>query len=498
MAKRHITRIWILLAVLVVATTAHAQQPKMTALFSYSTFNIVEGDPYVETYVDYDAWNLSFVPSENGQYQATVETILSVSSGDSIVFAKKYDLHSPLISDTTKTNFNFLDLQRFALKNGIYNLRMELRDKNSDATPTVVEQKIVLLYERKPQMSSLQMMSRITPTVQKNILSRGGYDMEPYINDYLPAQVQHIYYYYEIYHLDRELFSNEFITLAFIEQQETGHKMPGIEKIRTHNAAPTIPVAGGLDLRTLPSGNYNLVVEVRNKKNELMMYQKIPFMRNNPGVKAADIAPISTTFAGRIEDENLLNFYLKNLYPIASALENSEVAKLTKQPGLIPEKQELLYKFWVERNSMDPEGEWRKYKERIDYVAAHFTHSNISGYLTDRGRVYLKYGPPNFIRDEKNIVGAQNMKGGFTTSDEDDPAHIYYLPFQMWRYDQLPANQPNRMFVFWDQYRSGLYKLLQSNAIGETITPDWERELSQKQLREGSVGDVGRAFERGF
>ncbi len=501
MAKRHYSRTWVLLAALLfTATTATAQpqQSKLTALFSYSTFNIVDGDPYVETYIDYDAWNLTFAPTQNGQYQATVETILTVSSGDSIIHAKKYELRSPLISDTTKTNFNFIDLQRFALNNGIYNLRFELRDKGSDAPPTVLDQKILLQYERKPQMSSLQMMSSMKPTVQENILSRGGYDMEPYINDYIPAQVPNIYFYYEIYHLDRELFSDDFITLAFIEQQETGRRIPGVEIIKNYKGAPTVRVAGGLDLRTVPSGNYNLVVEVRNKKNEQMMYQKVPFMRNNPHVAAADLPPVGTTFAGSIEDENLLNFYLKNLYPIATAAENSEVTKLTRQPGLITDKQLFLYKFWVERNGLDPEGEWRKYKERIDYVAATYTHTNISGYLTDRGRVYLQYGPPNFIRDEKNFVGAQSMKAGFTISDDTDPAHIYYLPFQMWRYDQLPGEQQNCMFIFWDQYRSGLYKLLQSNVTGELRTPDWERELSQKQLGEGSIGDVGRAYERGF
>ncbi len=500
MIKRPFSHVWALLIALLVAAPAFAQtkQSKMTALFSYATFNIVDGDPYVETYVDYDAWNLTFVPTADGRYQATVETILTVSSGDSIVFAKKYNLGSPLVSDTAKINFNFLDVQRFALKNGIYNLRLELRDKGSEALPTVLEQKIILQYERKPQMSSLQMYSRMTPTTQENILSRGGYDMEPYINDYLPAQVEQIYFYYEIYHLNRELFSNEFITLAFVEQQETGHKIPGIEIIKKYHGAPTVAVAGGLNLRSLPSGNYNLVVEVRNKKNELMMYQKVPFMRNNPGVTAADLAPVSTTFAGRIEDENLLNFYLKNLYPIASTAENEHVARLTKIPGHIADKQMFLYTFWVERNSLDPEDEWQKYKERIDYVAANFSHTNISGYLTDRGRVYLQYGPPNFIRDEKNFVGAQNMaSGGFATSDESDPAHIYYLPFQMWRYDLLNGQQ-NCMFIFWDEFRSGLYKLLQSNAVGETRTHDWERMLSQKQLGEGRVGDVGRAFERGF
>ncbi len=213
------------------------------------------------------------------------------------------------------------------------------------------------------------------------------------------------------------------------------------------------------------------------------MKQKIDFIRNNPGVSAADLLPISNSFAGRITDENDLNFYLKNLYPIGNAAENEYAINLTKRSGLIADKQLFLYTFWMQRNSRAPESEWLKYKERIDYVAANFAHSNSSGYLTDMGQIYLKYGAPNFVREEKNFIGTQN---------------IHYLPFKMWRYDQLPNNPPNRMFIFWDQYRSGLYTLVNSNANGEKTNRDWERELSQKQLGDGSIGDVGKAFERGY
>lgn len=509
MIKRFLTYSWGLLLMVCfsqqgLAQSTATQQKKLTALFSYATFNLVDGDPYIETYVDYDAWNLTFRKSADGNYQATVATLLTVSSGDSIVYVKKYDLQSPVINDTSKLAFNFIDLQRFSLKNGIYNLHIEMRDKASNnEEPTIVNQKIVVNYEKKPQLSSVQMMSRMTPTTSTNILSRGGYDMEPYVNDYLPAQVKNIYYYYEIYYINHEIFSGDFMTLAFIEDQETGHKMQGIQQLKRMKGDKIVAVAGGLDISMLPSGNYNLVVEVRSKNNELMMYKKVPFMRNNPGVAADALAPVAATFAGRIEDENLLNFYLKNLYPIASGPENNHVKEITKQPNLIVEKQNFLYNFWVARNPLDPEGEWKKYKERIDYVTAHFTFTNQAGYLTDCGRVYLQYGPPNFVRDEKNYVSTRKLGGGTSwqsnnTGLDKSTGHIYYLPFQMWRYDQLPNNQGVCVFVFWDEYRSGLYRLLQSNARGEVSTPNWERVLSQNQLGEDVEGDIGEAYRRGF
>ena len=114
---------------------------------------------------------------------------------------------------------------------------------------------------------------------------------------------------------------------------------------------------------------------------------------------------------------------------------------------------------------------------------------NVPGYKTDRGRVYLQYGPPDFIRDEKNFVSA--MKLG-------TQGHIYYLPYQLWRYNKLETDDQNRCFIFWDEFRNGAYMLLNSNARGEVRDPLWERRLCGQQLEEGMVGEVGEQFDRGY
>ncbi|MDY5968726.1 MAG: GWxTD domain-containing protein [Bacteroidales bacterium] len=496
----------LLLTLLAIGTKGMAQEPRLTAFFGYATFELVDGDPYIETYLNYDAWNLRFVKAQDGSYRATVETLLFVMRDDSVVFAKKYDLNSPAIDDTLSNKFNFLDVQRFTLKNGIYTLRIELRDKAYPANkPVIISQKVLINYGMHPQLSSVQLMAGMKPTVTQNMLSRGGYDMEPYVNDFLPASMQKVYYYYEIYRINREIFGAEFMTLAFIEQMESGRKMQGFQQIQKHNGNKKVVVAGGLDISALPSGNYNLVVEVRNKKNDLMLFQKVPFMRSNPAVMNDTTVNPLVAFAGDIEDENMLNYYLKALYPIASPVENGAINEITKQPGHIGEKQSLFYNFWVKRNSLDPRGEWRKYKDRLDYVAVNFSYPKIPGYLTDRGRVYLQYGPPDFIRDEKNFVSVRVMDNQTmsdfqtnSTRQEQNMGQIFYLPYQIWRYNNIKGDDPNRCFLFWDELRSGSYKLLHSNAKGEVNMPNWERMLSNRQLGEEFRGEVSIQFDRGY
>lgn len=514
-------------AVMVATGSAWAQ---MQAMFGYSRYFLTEKEqPYLETYLQFDAWTMRFNPLPEGGYRAQAEVTLVLRQGDSVCFFKKYDLNSPVVQDLEHLDFSFLDVQRFAVGNGIYNLDITLRDKASDDEASTVSEKVMVGFDRRqPTLSSLQLMASIRPTVKENILSRGGYDMEPYVSDFLPERVKRLDYYYEIYDVDRyfyhEVFNNgadmairktnsessreDIMTVAYIEELETGRRISA-EHITRRNTAPTVPVAGSIDIEWLPSGNYNLVCEVRDRFNHLLLFSKLPIFRSNPGVKAPEVSEFAATFAGRYTEDEL-NLYIDALYPIASEPEKAVAADLVKRPGL-EEKQAFLYRFWTSRNAMAPEAEWLKYKERVDYVQEHFSYPMTRGIMTDRGRVYLQYGPPDFIRDEKNfaVVGRSSSIGNESPtlstlgnrgmdSGEVGVGQTFYLPYQLWRYNKLPDDDQNRVFLFWDEHRSGYYKLLNSNARGEIQEADWERRLSRLMIPEGEIGEVGRQFNRGY
>lgn len=483
----------------------------MQALFGYSTFYLAEKQqPYVETYLQFDAWTMQFMPVDGG-YRADAEVTIVVRQQDSVCYLKKYDLASPTVGDLEHLDFSFLDVQRFSLANGVYTLDIMLRDKGTTAEPATVSEKIVVSYDRRtPSMSSLQLMASLKPTVRENMLSRGGYDMEPYVSDFVPEQVEQLHFYYEVYNIEKEVGQSAVLTMAYIEDLETGRRHEEWQTVSRKKSAVTVPVAGTLDIAALPSGNYNLVCEVRNRDNQLLLYKKMPFYRSNPGVRGAETGDYAASFAGRITDETLLNLYLDALYPLASEAEKNTVAELVRRPGL-EEKQEFFYHFWTLRNAMAPEAEWLKYKERVDYVQEHFSYPLTRGIMTDRGRVYLTYGPPDYVRDEKNfgIMGHSSTTESRSSSLNDlgnktysgdgvGVGQVFYLPYQLWRYNRLDGDDQNRVFIFWDEHRSGNYTLLHSNARGEVQEADWERRLSRQQIPEGEIGEVGRQFNRGY
>jgi len=492
---------------------------QMQAVFGYSTFYVAGSDrPYVETYLQFDAWTMQFVQQADGQYVATVDVTLVVRQGDSVCFAKKYDLHSPVVATLDNMDFSFLDVQRFELANGIYDMELVLKDKGTEDAPAIVNEKFVVMYDGvHASLSSVQLMADAKPTTTENILSRNGYDMEPYVSDFYPEQVNTMSYYYEVYNIDRELGDKPFVAMAYVEDRQTARRYETIQTVARKKSATTVPIYGTLDISELPSGSYNLVVELRNRDGQTMLIKRVSFYRSNPGVKGEELGDYVASFAGAINDEEQLTTYIDALYTIASEDERAVIASLLRYHSLA-DKQSFLYNFWMRRDALNPEGEWLKYKERVDYVQANFSYPRTPGIHTDRGRVYLQYGPPDFIRDEKNFVSANRIgnnneqafntlqvtgnnmvtQAGESIYSGTSQGHIYYLPYQLWRYNKLATDDPNRVFLFWDEHRSGYYTLLNSNARGEVQDPGWERRLSRQQLGENVIGEVGEQFNRGY
>ena len=226
------------------------EEVKMQAMFSYSTFYLAEQpSPYVEASLSFDAWTMAFREQENGSYRATAEVTIALKQGDSLCYAKKYDLGSPTVGSLDEVDFSFLDVQRFAVKNGIYDLELRVRDLGRQAPESVVREKVAISYDsRHPSMSSVLPVSEATPTESDNPLSRNGYDMEPYVSDYYPASQKLLRYYYEIYNIEREVGVSPFLTVAYVEEQATGRRYEGQANRMRQQSASMVPVYGALDI----------------------------------------------------------------------------------------------------------------------------------------------------------------------------------------------------------------------------------------------------------
>ena len=118
------------------------------------------------------------------------------------------------------------------------------------------------------------------------------------------------------------------------------------------------------------------------------------------------------------------------------------------------EKEQFIEQFWRRRDS-DPRTAHNEYKEehyrRIAYANDHF-HSGVEGWYTDRGKIYIKFGPPTSI--EKNPTGTvydrRITEGGGTTMT---------YPFEVWYYQYLEGVGTGVEIEFVDSTNTGRYEM---------------------------------------
>src|SRR5580692_4522626 len=118
------------------------------------------------------------------------------------------------------------------------------------------------------------------------------------------------------------------------------------------------------------------------------------------------------------------------------------------------EREQFIEQFWQRRNP-DPDSAENTFKEehyrRIAYANEHFA-SGIPGWKTDRGRIYIMWGPPDEI-DSHPSGGTYERpaaEGGGETST---------YPFEDWRYRYIEGIGNDIMIEFVDTTMSGEYRM---------------------------------------
>jgi GWxTD domain-containing protein len=118
------------------------------------------------------------------------------------------------------------------------------------------------------------------------------------------------------------------------------------------------------------------------------------------------------------------------------------------------ERQQFVESFW-QRRDPTPDTEENEYKEehyrRIAYANDHYA-SGIPGWKTDRGMIYIKYGPP----DE---IDSHPSGGSYERPIEEGGGETSTYPFEDWRYRYIEGVGTNVNIEFVDTTMSGEYKI---------------------------------------
>jgi GWxTD domain-containing protein len=138
-----------------------------------------------------------------------------------------------------------------------------------------------------------------------------------------------------------------------------------------------------------------------------------------------------------------------------------------KQLSNDEERDQFIEAFWQRRNPT-PDSEDNEYKEehyrRIEYANEHFA-AGIPGWKTDRGRIYIMYGPA----DE---IDAHPSGGTYERPNDEGGGETSTYPFEDWRYRYLDGVGQEVIIEFVDTCMCGEYHMTmdrgEKDALAET------------------------------
>ena len=439
---------------------------QLEALFDIKKFR--QGEQHlVETYLY--IFGPSLIQNKDTNVKnKKVEILLFIENEQKeIVDYKKHIIEGEI--DHVNKN-GILDLQRFSLIDGNYNLGLKLVDQTDTNNIEEHQQTFTLSKLNTSEFSDIELLDKYWKSDSVSKLNKSGFEMIPLVTTYFGPEFNRLSYYTEIYFDEEIIKENPSVILTQSILVKENNKIAGqYNKLNKISSSSVVPVLNSFDLSNLPTGNYVLKLSVMDKNQQILSTKELAFQRTNLNnsmkLNRLNSVSIANTFASDLHQDSL-NEFMKCLAPLASNLEKNIIDnKLDDIDDTL--KRQFIYSFWYNRFPNNPAYNWSKYKQEVKKTNQLFGTKVRKGYETDRGRIYLKYGPPNTITDRPNEPSA--------------------YPYQIWHYYKI-GRFNNKRFVFYlPDLVSNDYVILHSTLQGEYFNNNWKTDLHSRNTPERNV-----------
>ena len=381
-------------------------------LFEYGVANVYDstkGASRLDVYYSFVYDILQFVKKENNRYTARYEVSAILAKGKHRYEDFKTETGTVTVTDYPETNSRTRRVQgklSFWPRPGKYELRLQLLDGESEKSLRRKKKVLVRDFAKPGVHLSDVLFGDSTfcadPGKSFPILSRRFTDPEKGFK----ASVQVV-----------GVPDTSVVSLKWVVTSNAGGKIWQGER----ETQGVRDFCFDLGSRARKPGRYVLRLEARNAEGRAKLK-----------------ATFSVAWGEAFVDTSDLDLILKAMRYIAKKedIEKMEMAS--------PSMRRQLYEDWWKARDPDPktpENELREeFFRRLDFANRYFSvpEMNIEGWETDRGRIYIIYGPPTHV--------------------EREPAQMNEASYETWYYSHL-----HRRFVFVDKSGSGLYELVKSD-----------------------------------
>lgn len=362
-------------------------------------------------------------------------------------------------ADTVASQREIRSGQQFAytvpvvLKAGQYKIISTLLDEN---TRKQIDPKVYVTVKRMGEdslsFSDIQFATRIqhaegapTPFDKNNLR------VMPNPQAVFGDGLEKISVYAELYNLALPQEGTGHYRVDYIIENADGERLYRIPGKSRNKKASKAAIFTSFDISGLPSGRYFFRLLANDLDSGQGASVKRPFtVFRDAELRAYYAQQERMAYQGM--DSTALNLYFDQVRYIATDQETKVFKELSTEG-----KQEFLVQFWKQRDPTPntPRNEFKEdYIKRLALVKTRFSGGHVKSWRTDRARILLKYGSPDFI--------------------DRNPGTPDKNPFEIWSYETI---QEGVIFVFIDYNDNNLFPLVHSSHRDELNNLDWEKYL---------------------
>jgi GWxTD domain-containing protein len=238
------------------------------------------------------------------------------------------------------------------------------------------------------------------------------------------------------------------------------------------STGPIVPIIGYLPINAVPSGDFNLTLNVVDKNNDTLLSKEVFFQRRSD-INNQLISMENIEIDGRWIDEisrDSIPYYLGSIMPISERFEYESIRKMLNGTDTTS-MEKYFFAFWKQTAPSSTAVEWYKYRKQLSKAEQLFGTQIKYCYETDRGRTWLKYGAPDQFIDRPNEPSA--------------------YPYQIWHYYRIGQRSDIRFVFYNPDLVTNDYPMLHSDMQGELQNYRWQNDLHRRDSPNTNLDNPG-------
>ena len=420
------------------ATPSKAIQAKLKHLTFYA-----KGDgTYTDLHLQIVTRGLKADLTDIAKPAYKVNATVSVTQGDKLIHTEKFVVEYG-IDSRKEIPPAILAAARVYLSEGRYSLLVELRNA-ADLKDNVTAVDSLIIRPSKEGHLALALASNVRFLGEETLYQKESVAFTP---DF------------------REVFTRKDSIQLFVQYWDNADLLKkggdlilraGDKELATLPFAPTkgkwFEEVYTLPVSAFPPNTERLTCEIKSVMGKSLAIQELMIFveEERAPIAQRDEKPCFDT-----GDRVLAKRVVSSLYPIMNGKDRQFMIQLTDKnnPASAEIYSAYYSNYWILNYGPNGCDSARAYEQKVATVEE-FKAGSKPGFATDRGRVYLQYGPPN----ERTL-------------NTNDPSAF---PYEVWSYYQA-GSQRNVKFIFYEPSSViNDYQLLHSDVFGEPQQPQWQ------------------------